>query len=317
MNMSNIGVAGEARFVVLRADGTVKSDTGYQKNLILNQGLEYFGGGIGGDINEKCVIGAGNSAPAVTQTTLDSFIAIATGTDTTKDYSYTDTGDGLYKIWEQRKYRFTGLGNVNISEAGLASKGSTSSDYYLTTRVLIKDELGAPTSMGLKLGETLDIYYKLYKVIDTTDKSFVVNVSDGQDIPTLTPYNVVIRPALVGTSNHRVSGGIKTVPYVKIGTDDLEAITSEPVVNNSEGMMTAETYVVGSHKCKLVVNFGLNNSNVAIRTLSPTYAGYVFNLFPFQMRLGRVSDDAPLTKTNKDTLAIPLEVSWRRFEGEL
>ena len=40
---ANIGMAGEFRVVVKRADGSTKIDTGYQKNLILNQGLDFFG----------------------------------------------------------------------------------------------------------------------------------------------------------------------------------------------------------------------------------------------------------------------------------
>lgn len=39
---ANMGMAGEFRVVVKRADGSVKTDTGYQKNLILNQGLGFF-----------------------------------------------------------------------------------------------------------------------------------------------------------------------------------------------------------------------------------------------------------------------------------
>ena len=37
---TNIGVAGEFRCVVKKADGSIKTDIGYQKNLILNQGLD-------------------------------------------------------------------------------------------------------------------------------------------------------------------------------------------------------------------------------------------------------------------------------------
>ena len=44
---ANMGIAGEFRVVVKRADGSTKIDTGYQKNLILNQGLDFFGGGRG------------------------------------------------------------------------------------------------------------------------------------------------------------------------------------------------------------------------------------------------------------------------------
>lgn len=74
MKANEVGIAGEVRCVITRADGSVKADTGFQKNLILNQGLEFFGGGKGTFINTYCAIGSGNSTPTITQTQLDAYI---------------------------------------------------------------------------------------------------------------------------------------------------------------------------------------------------------------------------------------------------
>ena len=313
MKTNEIGVAGEVRCVVTKADGTVKIDTGYHKNLILNQGLDFFGGGKGSIINQSCAIGAGNSTPLITQTKLDSYISQADGTDTTYDYSYVDTGDGLYRMWQQKKYRFTPSSDINVSELGLVSTGTTSSNYYLTTRTLLKDSLGVPTTITVRIGETLDIYYKFHKVIATTDKSFVINVLDGDG--GAIPYNVVVRSSDVGSTNHRVSS---TVPdwyfgQTNLHTNDIAAKTSKPSGGTSDNMtVTFSPYVSGSYKLKAVSSLHLNIGNIAIRSYSAPS-----KFFPFQMRFGRVSDDAPLTKTNKDILSIPLEVSWGRFEGVL
>ncbi|WP_286797815.1 hypothetical protein [Psychrobacter sp. UBA6291] len=309
----HIGIAGEVRCVVTGIDGAAKIDTGFQKNLILNQGLDFFGGGKGSFINERCAIGSGNSTPTITQTKLDAFLALASGSDTTSDYSYVDEGDGLYKMWEQKKYRFTGLDNVNISELGLVSTGSTSENYFLTTRVLIKDSSGTPTSIGLKLGETLDIYYKIHKVVDITDKSFVINILDGNGGSV--PYNAIIRAQDVGSSYNKVSEtgssfGIHT------STSDLSLITSSGD-NSGSYAASFSNYVTGSYKVQANLALGLDQSNKPIRTIKNRIVNYSYALFPFQMRLGRVSDDAPLTKTNKDTLSIPLEFSWGRYEGNL
>lgn len=62
--------AGEVRFVV-ENNGVKKLDTGFNKNIILNQGLHFFGGGNGGDMMTYCLVGSGNSAPTVTQNQLD------------------------------------------------------------------------------------------------------------------------------------------------------------------------------------------------------------------------------------------------------
>lgn len=318
MQLNTVGIAGEMRCVVSNSDGSIKTDTGYQKNLILNQGLDFFGGGKGYDINQSCAIGGGNSTPVATQTKLDAFIAITDGTNTTSDYSYVDAGDFLYKIWEQKQYRFEGLSNVNISELGLVSQGSAS-DYYLTTRVLLKDALGAPTTITVKAGETLDIYYKVHKVISTTDKSYVINVLDGDG--GAVPYNVVVRPIFVG--NARANEVTRTISLPSSGNTgftsaDMSVITSFPTgITEASSAFTLSPYVPSTFKNLAQINFGLNSANAAIRTIGWARDEYILYFFPFQMRLGRVSDDAPLTKTNKDTLTIPLEFSWGRYEGVL
>lgn len=331
----HVGIAGEVRCVVTKADGKVKTDTGFQKNLILNQGLDFFGGGRGVSINASCAIGSGNSTPVVTQTKLDSFLALTSGTDTTSNYSYVDEGDDLYKMWEQKKYRFTGLDDANISEVGLVSTGSSSANYYLTTRALIKDSAGAPTSISVKTGETLDIYYKIHKIINTTDKSFVVNVLDGNGGSV--PYNVVIRPAFVGNSTMlSVTSPLTVDSRHQEGNQDYSWSTSpdEPqsisagvkktgnVERISNYGTTLSTYISGEFKRVLTINLGLNYGNTyPLRTLADgqgwTASWTTQKLFPFQIRFGSVADDSPIVKTNKDTLSIPLEFSWGRFEGEL
>ncbi len=314
-----IGVAGEVRCIITKADGTVKTDTGYQKNLILNQGLDFFGGGKGSYINASCAIGSGNSTPDITQTKLDTFIALADGTSTTSSYSYVDTGDGLYRMWEQNQYRFSGLGDININELGLVSYGNSSANYYLTTRVLPKDSLGAPTSLSLKAGETLDIYYKIHRVVDTRDKAFVINVlnGDGGSVP----YNAVVRPSYVGSAINTRAGHFAS-PLVnsnaaefsgtRLSSANIEAITATNTGNLAISSSNTSPYQAGSYKIKFIITADLNTANSSKRSIVPqtTMGGW-------QVRLGRVSDDAPLTKTNKDTLSIPLEFSWGRYEGTL
>lgn len=310
----HVGIAGEVRCVVTKADGKVKIDTGFQKNLILNQGLDFFGGGKGSSINASCAIGSGNSTPAVTQTKLDSFITLTSGADTTSDYSYVDKGDNLYRMWEQRKYRFTDLDNVNISELGLVSTGSTSENYYLTTRVLVKDSSGAPTSLSLKKGETLDIYYKIHKVVETSDKAFVINMLDGNGGSV--PYNVVTRPAFVGINGKNyITSSINKSQAIAVYTGDLGSISTNPLLHSSDlpsSVEVMESYTPTTYKIKTNFYIQLNQSNIALRSVMP------FNYFAStQIRFGRVSDDAPIPKTNKDTLTIPLEYSWGRYEGDL
>lgn len=313
MKSGYIGIAGELRVVHKDKSGRVKLDTGFQKNLILNQGLDFFGGGKGGAINQSCVIGSGNSSPAVTQTKLDSYIAMTSSVSTTSDMSYEDKGDNLYRIWEQKKYRFEGLSDVNISEIGLASQGSAS-DYYLTTRTLVKDSLGSPTSISVRSGETLDIFYKIHKVFSTEDSSYVINLLDGSGGST--PYNVTVRAQDVGNSNNQVSSTSGSVQLVFSEKDNLLPVTNQGL-NESTATGTLQAYVQGSYKIRADVDVGLNTYNKEIRTIKSRIINYAYGLISFQMRLGSVDGDLPIKKTNKDIMSIPLEFSWGRFEGEL
>lgn len=311
MFLGSVGLAGELRCIITRADGTIKKDTGYQKNLILNQGLEFFGGGFGNTINQSCVVGSGNSTPIITQTKLDAFVALASGINATSDYSYANKGDNLYRMWEQKMYRFTGLSNVNISEVGLVSTGSASSNYYLTTRALIKDSLGSPTTISIKTGETLDIYYKIHKIVDTTDKTYVINLLDGDGGSV--PYNTIIRPSEVGSKSQReLSYTANKNTYSpsaysgNIGV--IEGVPTNPIFSPT---LTFKPYTPYSFKIGFSLDAKISDvGNLrSISTLTP--------FLHFQMRLGRVSDDAPLVKTNKETLSMPFEFSWGRYEGVL
>lgn len=321
--MGNIGISGEFRCVVSDSKGDIKSDTGYQKNLILNQGLDFFGGGKGSYINNSCVIGGGNSVPEASQIKLDSALFIVTGTPVKTDYSYEDKGDNLYRLSEEKRFRYEGLKNVNISEVGLASSGSTTSNYYLTTRALIKDTLGNPTSVTILEGETFDIFYKIHKFVDTRDKVSVVNMSDGRG--GFTPYNVTVRPALVGNSENTVSQAlsfkIRDDVSISLSDGELAEITSKPSIKDSyhtNKVVSLASYETGSYKRVVNIRFGLDDANkFSIRSMSSGtgFAGSIpTGFFPFQIRFGSVDGDLGIVKTSSETLVIPLEFSWARYE---
>ncbi len=322
----DIGIAGEVRFVLRDVDGNIKKDTRFQKNLILNLGLDFFGGNAGSSMFQSCVIGAGNSAPTVTQTLLDSFVAITSGDEVSRKFDYVNDGSNLYKINKVYKYSFTGLNNVNVSEVGLSSQG-TSSDYYLCTRALIKDVNGAPTTISVQVGETLDVYYKLWQVFSTLDGVGNMNLLDGKGGSIA--YDYKIRPAGVGgaligggTASH--ADGIGEILITKSGNSahkihntDLGAINSQPSGNaiwstadNTALPMT--TYVANSYKRVTTASLSVSQGNGNVRSFV-----LLSTMGLWQIQFGRVSDDAPIVKTDQETLSIPFEFSWGRYEGVL
>lgn len=321
---ANMGMAGEFRVVVKRADGSIKTDTGYQKNLILDQGLNELGRT---SIIQYCLVGLGNSLPTITQTTLDNpVVGVAKASGESYKNSYDQTTDGnLYRTSKTLKYVFNNLANKNITEVGLASQYSSISSYVLTTRALIKDGKGNPTTISILSGEILEIYYKLWMVIDVSDKLGVINMLDG--VGNTTAYNYKVRPISVGYKNSHASViGFQvniTNGNFNDGIEDLGLFTSELVAINGwlSGNIslapdyytkTASTYVNGTYKRTVSINIAVNTGNGSIRTLLlPTTVG------SYQIRFGSVANDSPITKTNTQTLTIPVEISWGRYEGAL
>lgn len=337
---ANMGMAGEFRCVVKRADGSTKIDTGYQKNLILNQGLDFFGGFLTGTSSTKtslmsyCVIGGGNSTPVPTQNKLDAIIEGVYGNPIGKGtYSYTD-GSQYHKVSREHKYSFTTLSNVNVAEVGLALDYSSLTNYKLVTRALIKDSNGNPTTITVLPGEILDIYYKIWAVFNTADMTGTINVLDGAGGITL--YNYTARLSSVGSGHSFYGMDHFNQAYKAIGTplqdwygdsnpsttnhsitlyngviSDIKNLPTSTVIG-SLPYFTFSPYTLGSFKRGASANFPVSAANGDVRSiLLRSSMGW------WQIRFGSVANDSPITKTNTQTLSIPIEFSWGRYEGAL
>lgn len=333
---ANMGMAGEFRVLVKRADGSTKIDTGYQKNLILDQGLNALGRTDKINLMTSCVIGSGNSTPIVTQTGLDSLIT-GVGAETiinSKSSAYT-SGDRFYKVYAERKYLFNNLNNVNVSEVGLCPIYRSPSDYLLATRALIKDSKGNPTTITVLSGETLQVFYRLWVIYDTQDITGTLNLLDGAG--GLEPYNFKARLASVGNSSAYVGSDSTNGEFRVIGSSltdfynsrspgqsyasmstfsgdiaDIKNIPATGLLVYVDSFSSLENYVVGSYKKIVNCDFAISTSNGLVRSLLiRSSMGW------WQIRFGSVADDSPITKTSTQTLSIPIEFSWGRYEGAL
>ena len=309
--------AGEVRFVV-ENNGVKKLDTGFNKNIILNQGLHFFGGNRGTDMMTYCLVGSGNSAPTVTQNQLDSCVVGETGTTHSSNYSYAPDSTNTYKCSLTKRYVFTTLAGQNISEVGLASQYSSPSSNYLCTRALVKDASGNPTVLSLITGDTLTIYYKLWVVHSTLDTDQVINMSDGFGVNE--QFNIKSRIYYAGVrsewaTNLSVTLGFATDDVVA-HSGDLSAITTTPTA--ALGNASVVTFGVYANDFSRVVTlkFSTDRANGNMRTLI-VKSIYAHALGFHQIRFGRVSDDAPIYKDNTKELTIPIKFTWGRYEGEL
>ena len=187
----NLGIAGEFQVIVRRADGSVRVDTGMQKNLILDNGLKFYLSQkmMDDDAVEKeepygsmfsgLVVGSGNQAPTNTEVKLQNFIAL---TSTQRDTGWgkteptKDQHPNFVKVWKRTKFIFDNISNQNISELGLITRHwdeyysdrtpQVQKRYLLATRALIKGNDGRPLTVTVLEGEVLEVIYQINMYVD-------------------------------------------------------------------------------------------------------------------------------------------------------
>ena len=311
-----VGLYGEVKVIVKRADDTVRLDTGFFPNVITNLGLDAIGSND--NLFTYCAVGGGNSTPLNTNTKLDNFLGVGSPISVESKYDYDPVRDTeFYKCSSTVGYRFTGLDNKNISEVGLVSNSSPT-QHSAYTRTLIKNNVGEPTVITVLSGEILELQYRLWQVFDLKDKDQVVTAMiDGVKVP----FNVKIRLAGVGGTIINGSWNYSNVvgqaviyggnAGPRFGTGELGTITGQPSELTYEYLVVSwEAYQPSTYKRKFSVNTSITQAVHPIRSFL-----FCTGLGAYQVRLGTVNGDLPIDKTNQDILQLGFEMSWGRYEG--
>ena len=310
-----VGLYGEVKVIVKRADDTVRLDTGFFPNVITNLGLDAIGND--NDLFNYCAVGGGNSKPLNTNTKLDNPLQVGSQISSESKYDYDPVRDTeFYKCSKTVGYRFTGLDNKNISEVGLVGDYA-SGQHPAYTRTLIKNSAGEPTVITVLSGEILELQYRLWQVFDVKDKDQVVTAMiDGVEVP----FNVKIRLAGVGGnlggswSYAAVVGAHLTFrgnSHHQFGTGELGEITGQnSELTNVYPSLSWEAYQPSTYKRKFYVNASIADAVHPIRSFL-----FFTGLGAYQVRFGTVNGDLPIDKTNQDILQLGFEMSWGRYEG--
>ena len=309
-----VGLYGEAKVIVKRADGTVRLDTGFFPNVITNLGLDALGNNH--NLFNYCAVGGGNSTPLNTNTKLDNFLAVGSQISSESKYDYDPVRDTeFYKCSRTVGYRFTGLDNKNISEVGLVGDDRPELHSALT-RTLIKNSAGEPPVITVLSGEILELQYRLWQVFDLKDKDQVVTAMiDGVEVP----FNVKIRLAGVGGhlggswSYAAVVGAHLTFQgnnHHQFGTGELGEITGQNSGLTNVYGLSWEAYQPSTYKRKFYANASITEAVHPIRSFL-----FFTGLGAYQVRFGTVDGDLPIDKTNQDILQLGFEMSWGRYEG--
>lgn len=310
-----VGLHGEVKVIVKRADGTVRLDTGFFPNVITNLGLDALGNNH--NLFNYCAVGGGNSTPLNTNTKLDNFLAAGSQISSESKYDYDPVRDTeFYKCSKTVGYSFTGLDNKNISEVGLVIDYRPELHSALT-RTLIKNSAGEPTVITVLSGEILELQYRLWQVFDLKDKDQVVTAMiDGVEVP----VNVKIRLAGVGGTyisdrwsyDNIIGRGVMYNSSFLFGTGEIGGITGKNsgITYLSPSAMSWEAYQPSTYKRKFYVNTSITDAVHPIRSFL-LFTG----LGAYQGRFGTVNGDLPIDKTNQDILQLGFEMSWGRYEG--
>lgn len=221
------------------------------KNLITNSALNAFGASSI-DYNSICV-GTGTSAPANSDTKLQSLVAIAAATRAQVSSGTTPYWKGITLTTQFGQ----GVAAGNIAEVGVGSNSNTST-YILRSRARIVDSEGNPTIITVLPTEFLTVVYTLRVYPSTPD---VTGIVDG--------YSFVLRPANIQENSAGLSNNVgfnstlNGYTGCEVSVNPIADITSNPSGLSSATAFDAGTYVTGSYTLTRVAKFSLATANLS------------------------------------------------------
>lgn len=274
----------------------VKRETGWFKNLILNQGLDRMASST---FMTHAQVGTSNVAPAVTQTALQGYLA---GTSTVSSTTSSAQASAPYYGKLVRVYRFAaGVATGTLAEVGVAWTSTTGNVF---SRALITDADGNPTTITVLADEVLDVVYELRQYPDLVDKVFQAVISG-------VTYDCVLRAAIVTGQPWYQNIDSATGPYGSIGAGQafngaLGGITVSPsgLSDQVTATPTMGAYTNGTYFRTMTSTWGLDDGNLAggITAVmqSTTRGAYKMSFSP------------PVAKDNTKVFTLVTKHSWAR-----
>lgn len=157
---------------VLRSDGSERYRTAWMENLILTNGRNNY---MKDDVVpcSYCQVGTGNTAPDVSQTALAAYLA--THNTNVSETNGNQVASSPYYIYSTKTYQFDiGTATGTLAEVGVGTQSATGN---LTSRALILDGGGSPTTITILSTELLQVTYQLRLYQDTAGGSGSVTIS--------------------------------------------------------------------------------------------------------------------------------------------
>jgi hypothetical protein len=293
---TRLGIDGHFRLVKSRADGTVTQILEFE-NLLLDAGLNRLGTDNGVAF---CAIGTGTGVPTATETALQ---AQQASTSTVLPGAATTAG-GSSPYWTGYTFGFRfpiGSLSGNYSEIGVGW-----SAILMSSRALILDIGGSPTTITVTSAEQLDVFYtrRVYPpLVDVTASSTIGGVST----------TVTTRAHSAGsTTLWDASSWPRYDPSPASNGSFLEAysgaagaITGLPSGTPSSGSSGATlTYSNNSLSRSVAATYNLSQANFV--------GGVASTVCWFRMMAFQYGFSPAIAKTASNTLALTYSVTWAR-----
>lgn len=245
---AKIGLAGRYKIEAVGADGRRRVLADWFPNLITTLGADLLGNGSPLNV---CAVGSGNTAPALTDTALQTLVG---STSSIQSTTRAAAGSSPYFGSTTIIYNFVaGTATGNLAEVGV---GATSTSLF--SRALILDGGGSPTTITVLSTEALFVTYQLNQYVPLVDVTGTINISG-------TNYNYTLRGAEATSANwgylNGDRGGLSTV-FVFNGA--IGAITGDPSGSSAGGgSIVNDAYSNGSHTLSGTVTYGIGSGNLA------------------------------------------------------
>lgn len=279
------------------------------QNLVLNQGLTNYmfpSTQLNGAWAGILFVGTGNTTPQVTDTQLQATV-------TSSYYNHVQTNGYVASAspnpayWYSRNsFTFpTGAAAGNLSEIGAAPDWASNPATALSSRALIVDSNGNPTTITVLSDEILTATYEIRYYLDTTDHSFSVNLNGAPITGIYRLCNITNAPGQL-QFNLRNNNG---VDYIYTYTGDIVPVTGAPSGNIGSIASTfvqAVNDITNTGTCYMdrVGTFTTTASNGTIKSIQ--LSGVMWNY-----QFGNFS--SPIVKTNGQQFQINYRLSWGRY----
>lgn len=180
----------------------------------------------------------------------------------------------------------------------------------LTTRALIRDENGNPTTITKGPIDSLTVTYQLREYPDKTDTSYQVtnpHTSQVYDVVSRTVGGTAGSRLLVWAQQGAISAGTTNSYRYSAASSALSPWDGGYVTGALDSSRSLQSYTPGSHYRDIVITWSEGSGNVdgGITRIGTTAAPNPFRI--------QASFDPPIDKDNTKTLRITLRKSWGRY----